>query len=222
MKDNRPFWHNLLRASLVTVVLVGIMLWFKRAGKRKESNSIRIGKQEEAPGESNNAGSVWRFFYWLFFMVIFTVILIGAVFYLFASYPIPISDNLTSTGNFQATISDNQSITGTFQIQNPDNQPKTGNIETGFDLAIVSGLLGGFALTLVATRRGPKHLQTSLIVQGVFYVLATVAFIVFGFYLAADKARLLESLSGLVPVYGYCQGDCVKFPSIKLRREGRL
>jgi ABC-type Fe3+ transport system permease subunit len=202
MKEKKPSRQTAL-GIIVLVVLVGIMYWFKRAGKRKESNSPRIDKQERASDEPNNASSAWWFFYWPFFMVIFTVVLIGAVLYLPTLYPKITSDNLTSAGNFQATVSHNQSLTGTFQIQNPDNQSNTGNNGTVFDLALFSGLLGGFALAVFVARQRqyPKYLQANLSLQGISYVLATVAFIVFGFYLAADRARLLEHLTQLVPVY---------------------
>lgn len=197
MKEKKTSWQITLGEYRAR-----IMLWFRRVGKRTESNITRIGKQEKASSWSNNTVSAWWVFYWPFFMVIFTVIIIGTVLYLPTLYPKITSDNLTSTGNFQATVSDNLSINGTFQIQNPINQTGTnGNV---FDLAIISGLLGGFALTMMGTRKRdyPKFLKASLLLQGVFYVLATVAFSVLGFYLAADRARLLEHLTQLVPVYG--------------------
>ena len=189
---------------IASLVLVGIIYWVKKAKKENVNDSSQRENQEEAFDKSDNSRRKWWwFFYWPFFIVIFTIIMIGAILYLPTLYPKVNSDNVISAGNFQATVSENQSINGTFQIQYTDNESQTSNADNVFNLAIISSLLGGFALTMMVAQKSyyPKFLHASLLLQGVFYVLATVAFIVFGFYLAADRTRMLENLQQLVPVY---------------------
>jgi hypothetical protein len=211
MRKRKPPWQSVLNI-IAWVIVIGlidlfkrIIIWFinlfRRAiGQRENTINPPLCGNKKTTNKSNNAARTRWNLYWMFWFIIFVVMLIGAVLYIPSLYPVTTSENLTSVGNFQTTFSDNQSINGTIQIQTSNNRSGNGNV---FDLAIISGLLGGFALALLTTRERnyPNFLKASLLLQGIFYILATVAFVVFGFYLAADIAKLLANSPQLSQVY---------------------
>ena len=139
----------------------------------------------------------------ILFMVLITVLSVGTILYLAGSYPLTSpSTNITlqSVGTLRTdNQSSNISLQTTGTLQSPGTSQNNGS--PNFDLAVVAGILGGFAVTAAFIQKGPKHLQTNLIFQAGFYVLATLAFIVFGLYLGADKAGLLKNNTFLVNVY---------------------
>ena len=70
-----------------------------------------------------------------------------------------------------------------------------------FELAIVSALLGGFVLASGFISRPADKLATGLKRVGVLYLVATIAFVVFGLYITLDKiATAGDSLSKLTQV----------------------
>lgn len=74
-------------------------------------------------------------------------------------------------------------------------QYKTGTIQP-FELATVAGLLGGFPL-VAAIGRDSEFKQTLLWIGGL-YIFSAIFFVVFGFYQAADQAKLLPTTGSTV------------------------
>lgn len=69
-------------------------------------------------------------------------------------------------------------------------QYKMGSFQP-FELAVVAGLLGGFPLIAAFGEKvDDGGLRKKLRAIGGFYLLAAICFVVFGFYQAADQAKL--------------------------------
>jgi len=64
-----------------------------------------------------------------------------------------------------------------------------------FELATVVGIIGGFPLiaSFTATDKINEELKRKLRAIGVLFLFAAICFVIFGFYQAADQAKLLES-----------------------------
>jgi peptidoglycan/LPS O-acetylase OafA/YrhL len=60
-----------------------------------------------------------------------------------------------------------------------------------FELATVVGLLGGFIFVAAFGGKVPEGLRKRLKRIGSLYLLATISLVVFGFYQAADQAKLV-------------------------------
>ncbi len=67
-----------------------------------------------------------------------------------------------------------------------------------FELATAVGLLGGFSFGLAVVPDCPKQLSLRLRLIGVLYLAATIGFIIFGFYQAADQAQLVNNTSPIL------------------------
>jgi hypothetical protein len=65
-----------------------------------------------------------------------------------------------------------------------------------FDLATVTGLIGGFMLVYAFANSCPQILKRRLRNAGVSYLISTIAFVIFGLYQAADQAGLGDTLTG--------------------------
>jgi hypothetical protein len=72
-------------------------------------------------------------------------------------------------------------------------QYKTGNFQP-FELATVAGLLGGFPLIAAFNEKvDDEGIKKRLKAVGGLYLFAAICFVVFGFYLAADEAKLFPT-----------------------------
>jgi hypothetical protein len=217
MRNRKPRWQIILNLivwvtviglidilkRIIRVIVNGLTKIFKRIIRRKKGQiHPRIVNRKKLTNASNNTAQAWWSLYWSFFAIIFFVISIGLILYLPSQYGINTSDKLISSGSFAANITNKETINGTYIVQNSDKSNT--NIPSGneFDLAIVSGILGGFALTVMfAGKTFPSYLKSSLLLQGIFYAIATIAFIIFGFYFGADKSGLLKNITGAIPIY---------------------